>query len=464
MRPFEIALIIVDALLLLFAPRWPRARRWLSLAAVVIMAGHLLLEGARWQMTPVYVVTVVIVVWALLMQDGRKSGIVGVFGRSLSLLILLLGTAAALIFPIPSLPALTGPYAVGTIALHVVDPQRTEQYGTDTNAPRETMVQLWYPAAADSYAPVAPYLDNLDLTTKGLAQTLDLPPFILSHVNLIDSGALAEPQPDTGAAPYPLLVFSHGWSGFRSQSTFLLQELASHGYVVASVDHPYDAAFVIFPDGRAVYSDPAVLGAGEPDFEQRRNQLVRTRSADVGLAIDELERLAVEAGVLNGLIDFGRIGIFGHSTGGGTVIEFCGSDDRCQAALGLDTWVEPVSDAIIDSGLSQPIFMQFSQLWPWEANTMRVAQLLDNGSGASAYMTIDDTAHWDFTNIPLLTPLAATLGLKGSLDGARAMEIINAYTLAFFDQQLKGIDTAVLAGNSAEFPEVRFDIIQNNER
>ena len=55
MRLFEIALVIVDALLLLFAPRLPRARRWLSLVAVVMLAGHLLLEGARWQMAPAYV-------------------------------------------------------------------------------------------------------------------------------------------------------------------------------------------------------------------------------------------------------------------------------------------------------------------------------------------------------------------------------------------------------------------------
>ncbi|MCO5198977.1 MAG: hypothetical protein M9941_14630 [Anaerolineae bacterium] len=464
MRLFEIALVIVDALLLLFAPRLPRARRWLSLVAVVMLAGHLLLEGARWQMAPAYVLTAIIAIWALLMKDGSRRGGMSVIGRIVGLLILLLGTAAALVFPVPHLPALSGPYAVGTMVLHAVDPQRIEQYGSASDAPREIMLQVWYPTAADNEVTAAPYLDEVDLAIKGLAQTLELPAFMLSHVNLIDSGALAVPQPDTGAAPYPLLVFSHGWSGFRSQSTFLLQELASHGYVVASVDHPYDAAFVIFPDGRAIYNDPDVLGADGPDFEQRRNQLVRTRAADVGLAIDELEQVASGDSVLNGLIDFGRIGVFGHSTGGGTVIEFCGTDERCTAALGLDTWAEPVSDSVIESGLSQPLFMQFSQLWPWAANTTRVEHLLDNSSDVTGYMTIDGTAHWDFTNIPLLTPLAAALGFKGPLDGTRSMEIINTYALAFFDQQLKGIDTALLTGDSAEFPEVHFDMIQNNPR
>lgn len=462
MRPLEIALIVLVAALLLLSPRWPRWRIWLAAGAIGVLIAHLVVEGARWQMALAYLLTIVAVGWSLLLPGERRRSGWGIFGRIIALTLLSLSAAAALVLPVPTLQGGSGPYTVGTMALHAIDPVRTEQYGPDSTAPREIMIQLWYPANPDSDAAQAPFSTEPEKAVAGLADTLGLPPLILSHINLLELSALDAPAPAISDAPYPLLLFSHGWSGFRTQSTFLMDELASHGYVVASVDHPYDAAFVIFPDGRAVYNDPGVLGADDPDFVQRRNQLVRTRAADLGLAIDALAEQAAGQSKLSGMIDFGRIGVLGHSTGGGAAMEFCGSDDRCTAALGLDTWVEPTSDAVIDAGLSQPVFMQFSETWPWAENVARVDTLLANSSGPSRVMTIADTAHWDFTDIPLLTPLANWLGFKGPLDGDRVMAIINAYSVAFLDQVLKDGDGVLLAGDSAEYPEVQFDTIQPN--
>ena len=82
--------------------------------------------------------------------------------------------------------------------------------------------------------------------------------------------------------------------------------------------------------------------------------------------------------------------------------------------------------------------MQFSQLWPWAANMTRVEHLLDNSSDVTGYMTIDGTAHWDFTNIPLLTPLAAALGFKGRW-AVRGQWKSSTRMRSRFDQQLKGL-------------------------
>jgi hypothetical protein len=59
--------------------------------------------------------------------------------------------------------------------------------------------------------------------------------------------------------------------------------------------------------------------------------------------------------------------------------------------------------------------------------------------------------------LPLLTPLAPMLGLKGPIEGYRGMQIITDYLTAFFDQALKGQPSPLLAGSSTSYPEVTFE-------
>jgi hypothetical protein len=70
--------------------------------------------------------------------------------------------------------------------------------------------------------------------------------------------------------------------------------------------------------------------------------------------------------------------------------------------------------------------------------------------------TIKGTSHYDFSDLPFLTPLAAQMGLKGPLNGKRVTRIINDFSLAFFDLELKGTSTTILAGPSTDYPELLF--------
>jgi len=70
--------------------------------------------------------------------------------------------------------------------------------------------------------------------------------------------------------------------------------------------------------------------------------------------------------------------------------------------------------------------------------------------------TIKGTSHYDFSDLPFLSPLAAQMGLKGPLNGKRVTQIINNFSLAFFDLELKGTPTTLLAGPSPDYPEVQF--------
>jgi hypothetical protein len=98
----------------------------------------------------------------------------------------------------------------------------------------------------------------------------------------------------------------------------------------------------------------------------------------------------------------------------------------------------------------------FSETWSSDENWMRFDQLTSNDASPSIAVTIQGTAHYDFSDLPLLTPLAHALGLKGPLAGPRVLEILNVYSLAFFDATLKDRTSALLGEPDAGYPEVLF--------
>lgn len=181
-------------------------------------------------------------------------------------------------------------------------------------------------------------------------------------------------------------------------------------------------------------------------------------AGDLSYILDNLENLGPNhpGGLLANHLDFTRVGVLGHSTGGGAAIQFCGSDERCQIALGMDPYMDPVSDQIQNQGLEQPYMAMFSKSWAREndRNNTVFNNFFSKGSGDGYHFYIEDTEHYDFTDMPAFSPLAPYLGLKGTLDGEQVSKIVNTYSLAFFDRYLKGETSVILDLPSAEFPEM----------
>lgn len=135
---------------------------------------------------------------------------------------------------------------------------------------------------------------------------------------------------DAAARPgsYPLVAFSHGFGSHRRQSTFLCTHLASHGYVVAAVDHTGNTIFDMIQWMMAVQ-----MGGEQPDPVGTVRELITGRPLDVIFMIDELLRGAVDG--VDTLIDRDRIGVSGHSFGGWTTLMVAGRDRRIRAVLPL---------------------------------------------------------------------------------------------------------------------------------
>jgi predicted dienelactone hydrolase len=376
---------------------------------------------------------------------------------------LLLAVAPPLAFPVPRLPDPGGPHRLGTVSFHWVDAGRLEAYTPDPADQREIMVQLWYPAELAAGAEPAPWMERLDVAGPAIARYLKLPDFILDHTALIRTHAYPDAPLSTAEPRYPVILYSHGWNGFRTTNLDEVEALASRGYVVVTIDHTYGAMLAVFSDGRVVPNRPDALPSDDlPEAEAQpiREQLVGTYAGDLVFALDQLERL--NAGELTGRfagrLDLERVGLFGHSTGGGAVVLACGQDPRCRAGVGLDAWLVPVPEAAIEAGLSQPVLFMWSEVWSSARNDARFAQLVPRLRGDFRSVTIQGTRHYDFTLLPLLSPLAPALGLKGPLEGARVMRIVDDYLAAFFDQALKGRPSPLWDGPAAGYPEVVYEL------
>lgn len=433
---------------------WPRAAQWLPPVMTALAGAHLALEGYRWQMTPAYaLVGAWLGVWLTLGRVAvppalrQRARSWWVRGPALAVTALAALPAPAL-FPVPAIPAPTGPYAVGTLTYEWVDETRRELYAPG-EGPRRVMAQMWYPAATANASP-APWMNRLEVAGPAIARYLRLPDFLLSHTNLIDTHAFSNAPLSPAQRAYPVIVYSHGWNGFRADNTHHMVNLASLGFVVVALDHPYASLVTVFADGSVAFNNPHTL--------DDVTTLQATYAADLRFVFDQLEKLtaggiAPEAQFWAGRLDMTRLGVMGHSTGGGAALWACQQDPRCDAVLGLDVWLEPMPLAQVQQGLTQPALLLHSEVWSNPANTARRADLVRASAQATA-LTLRGTRHYDFTLVPALSPLAPHLGLKGPLSAERVFANLLAYSAAFFQTHLHGQPSPLLAGPAPAYPEM----------
>lgn len=443
MRPLETItlLLLFGALLGLWSGRRHRWLLWLPWLAALVALAHVLREGYRWQMLPAYVALVVLLLWSLSRLAPRAGRLVAWrrhLAGTLVFVALVLAALLAYAFPVVTLPLTGGPYPVGTLSFSLRDTSRPELYSDAPDDVREVMVQFWYPAAPGPDDEKAVVIENLDIAAPALAPRLGLPSFLFGHINLVDTGVYQDALPARDGGPYPLLVFSHGLRGLRVQNSVLLRELASHGYVVASIDHTYGNVLTVFPDGRAVFYDgDLVFPEGETTVASV-SRLVDTWAADARFLLQEAATLSEGGYGLAGLIDLQRLGTLGHSTGAAAAVEVCAAEAACAAAVALDGWMEPVDDSIVAGGLGAPLLSLRAPEWLGPDNTARGMELHRNSGESAHLITIPGTNHFDYTDIPLFSPFTTLLGLSGENDSEVVLAIINDYTRAFFDWHLKG--------------------------
>jgi dienelactone hydrolase len=415
----------------------------LLIAAVLVQ--HLL-EGLRWQLVPVTGSALLLAVLLGLRTLGLRAPLVRTTA-SMTVVAALLSTVLGWALPVRVLAAPGGPHAVGTTTVVLRDEGRPERYGPTPGAAREVVLQLWYPADPDASAAAdrAVLMPEARAFADLGAAELGLPPFALGHLVQV-RGHAASDVAALGGDPFPLVVLSHGWTGFRVIQADLAERLASIGYVVAAPDHTFGALVTTFPDGRAVAFDPGALPEWEsvPDdvYVERSRALVATFAADLGLVLRALA-LAPPA-PLDGRIDTARLAMIGHSTGGGAAIAACAIEPRCAAVVGFDPWVDPLDPSVMRAGIDAPLLSLRTEDWVGRPNETRLRALHERQrmlGVPEGRVTLAGALHRDYTLIPALSPLGGLLGFEGSTPGELTRRATMVWTERFLDHHLRGLGT-----------------------
>lgn len=353
---------------------------------------------------------------------------------------------AALSLPLPS-----GALAIGSVSLHLVDRSRWDPLAP-TRMRRSLMVTLWYPAS-QAVAPAAAYLDRGAASV--VDQELDVPAGTFEAAR---SHARTEaPVAVRKGRGYPVVIYSPGFGSWRDASTALDEELVSHGFIVVTIDHPYDGAAVEFPDGTIVKARPLaapaktkILTLDAWDAMAKRNLSVRV--ADVRFVVDMLETLnagrnpdAVRGSLpshLAGALDLHRIGMFGHSLGGATTAQVMRIETRILAGMSLDG---PIPKANKAPCIRQPIVLIRSvdpaierlTVPSWDSPAAALC-------GQRRAVMLTGAGHNDFTD---LTVFARQLALDrrqrvswalGSIEARKAVDAERRYVVTFFARWLSG--------------------------
>ncbi|MGI5216202.1 alpha/beta hydrolase family protein [Plantactinospora sp. CA-290183] len=377
-----------------------------------------------------------------------------------------------------SLPEPTGPYPIGTTELHLVDPDRPDEWVPGRS--RELMVSLWYPAASTGHGPRAPYFPPLAARRFGARTEAELG-LAAGQVDWTGMSTHAR----TGApvrgrrGGHPVVVFSPGGGVPRANGTVLVEELASQGYVVVTVDHTYEAPEVEFPGGR-------IETQRMPDLDPTalKHALLETRIQDTRFVLDQLsvlasggnpdaERRTLPRGLGAG-IDPHRIGMFGHSAGGFTAAETMLVDRRLDAGANLDGSMaysfsaEDFGD-VVSRGLDRPFLLMGAGIADDAPHHHRDARdwamFWANSTGWKLDLYLPDGEHFTFADHQALLPQldaafdlpdGAVAGSVGTVDPKRIVASLRAYLTAFFDQHLQGRPQHLLRNPSPRHPDVTF--------
>ena len=269
-----------------------------------------------------------------------------------------------------------------------------------------------------------------------------MPAFMLDHTGDIYSNSYLEAQISNAEDKYPLVIISHGWKGFRELHTDYAEDLASNGFIVISIDHTYGSQMVKFKDGKVAYLNEDALSniASPSSSDSDSNTLATTYGEDVASVIDDLEKTNSGDKDLKDKMDLDRIGLLGHSTGGGGDVYISLKDKRVKALMGLDAWVNPIESQTLKQGLAIPSLFLRSQQWSQGPNNIALSNLFQNSDSASL-VQMNKTNHVDFSMSYMYSPLSRYVGFTGDLKDRLSSETQREIILKFFDEKLRSLES-----------------------
>ncbi len=484
------------ASLVVFVGAWwmralPMRRLVLALSALVALAASLAgVMTERWQNAAGAVIAVILLLIAgLAVLRSRKAApdqprrIPFVSGPLVTLLAAL-PALAILAFPVWPLPKPSGEHPVGVRTFEIADASRRGVFGAKPDEARRLLVRVWYPAASVAGSP-APYFSKQETRTTGtsLGRLLGFPPF-LTYLGHVRTNSYPDAPLLAGAANLPVVLYSHGYTSFLGQNTALMEHLASHGYVVFSVQHAYDSSDTVFPNGDVAPMDAAMSvtmsDETRPSQEAAIGSLDLDERIDGALAYQEYavrqhDRIVVRSGpiwVADRLFlhdalqnappqsvadiaaasNLARVGETGMSFGGAVSGEICMIDTRCAAGVNIDGGNFPFT--AFNANVNAPFLMLHSDLrlitesvgrkFPDDAqprgfNEFSYERLAEAGDRADVYrVSVRGARHLGMSDFSLFMAQPLRGPILGGGPSRVMIDAQNDFVLGFLDKHLRG--------------------------
>lgn len=369
------------------------------------------------------------------------------------------------------LPALTGPQAVGARRLFLSDP-RPDPF--TNSAPRKISVIAWYPTTAAG--DVSRYLSGVDsydetmalqltnglenagcsksfftgaITCGGFFGGVNPNSTMFGNIRARDTRAIKDAAVASGLGSLPTVIFSPGFGMPGHNSSILAEDLASHGYLVLTLSHTYEAIVTEWSNG-VISQNAAYVG-------NQWAKCLNARVADVRYILNQLASLPNGIGAA---ADTNRVAIVGHSYGGTTGMETAYLEPVRVKAVGIldgPVGYAGTTNNAQTNGIAQPVMLlsgpvNASDGFTTGAEMPGWSTYAATTHGPLHRYQVAGAKHHAFTDIGLLT--AKPNDFLGTIPAARAMALHTRWTRAFLDTYLLGNADPLLTLPAADWPEV----------
>ncbi|KAI1126899.1 hypothetical protein F5Y10DRAFT_278438 [Nemania abortiva] len=349
-----------------------------------------------------------------------------------------------------SIPAPSGPYHVGVMR-HTIKHYNDNDVLAPNNISTAFLATIFYPTKQAPNGKPKPYLNSE--TAAFYESTYNYTTGVLSSLtSTVQEDAPYLCQDDLKeVSSFPTLLYGPGGAGPPTEgSTILLSELASYGYTVVGLDHPFEQPFLRFPNGTAVFG---------VDFDENNVDIVdaiyNTRLVDNAVFLRQFPDLVRK---LNAPFNTGLFGLLGYSFGGAATLGTMLDEEKkfnLAAALNIDgpLWGRVTGNSS-DVDLHRPVLLlgeeelippAWSTFASWQTGPY-FRKILINGS-----------LHHDFSDDAFWKTVEPGVDLSvGSIEGLRQINITNTLVRAFFDHTLLGRKEGLLYRPSADWPELTY--------
>ncbi len=372
-----------------------------------------------------------------------------------------------------TLPRPEGPFGVGTTVRQWVDSTRLEGFTSDPHDPRRLDVYVWYPAALRSARSPTPYVPNIDETERIMGVDY------AARVRNVRTNSTIEPALSRIPARFPVVIFSHGLGSLPMHYTVLAEELASQGYLVASINHSFGSAATVLRrrGAQPLHEDWRAAFAISPEANRFWDDQITDWAADIIFVVNQLAAENDEVTEFFGRrLDLSRVVTMGHALGGSAAMLTGQVDERVKAVVNLDgmarnvharlpmlvpvLWMQQ-DRSMMDSvsaarnlRASRRLFRNFMRRLDTNQDT-----LMSRAPPGSYVVSILRSHDDHFSDLPVA--FAEPGRVVGFIDARRAVDIVRTYVVRFLAARMGQADVEELELLGRRFPEVRVLTVVN---